>query len=39
MNLEHMPELHWVLGYPLSIALMAAVCTSLYIIFKRRDWL
>ncbi|WP_327745286.1 magnesium and cobalt transport protein CorA [Streptomyces europaeiscabiei] len=39
MNFEHMPELHWVLGYPLSIALMAAVCTSLYIIFKRRDWL
>jgi Mg2+ and Co2+ transporter CorA len=39
MNFEHMPELHWVFGYPLSIALMAAVCTSLYIIFKRRDWL
>ncbi|MFE7763847.1 magnesium and cobalt transport protein CorA [Streptomyces sp. NPDC057438] len=39
MNFEHMPELHWVLGYPLSIALMAAVCTSLYVIFKRRDWL
>ncbi|MFK4106069.1 magnesium and cobalt transport protein CorA [Streptomyces sp. NPDC019531] len=39
MNFEVMPELHWVFGYPLSIALMAAVCTSLYIIFKRRDWL
>ncbi|GHE63841.1 magnesium and cobalt transport protein CorA [Streptomyces capitiformicae] len=39
MNFEHMPELHWVFGYPLSIALMAAVCTSLYVIFKRRDWL
>ncbi|MET7479758.1 magnesium and cobalt transport protein CorA [Streptomyces sp. NPDC005648] len=39
MNFTHMPELHWLLGYPFAIALMAAVCTSLYIIFKRRDWL
>ncbi|MBC9728762.1 magnesium and cobalt transport protein CorA [Streptomyces sp. TRM68367] len=39
MNFDHMPELHWVLGYPFAILLMAIVCTSLYIIFKRRDWL
>ncbi len=39
MNFTHMPELHWVLGYPFAIALMAVVCTSLYVIFKRRDWL
>ena len=39
MNFTHMPELHWVFGYPFAIALMAAVCTSLYVIFKRRDWL
>jgi magnesium transporter len=39
MNFEHMPELHWVFGYPLSIALMATVCITLYFIFKRRDWL
>ncbi|MFE9022745.1 magnesium and cobalt transport protein CorA [Streptomyces sp. NPDC007808] len=39
MNFEHMPELHWGFGYPFAIALMAAVCTSLYVIFKRRDWL
>ncbi|WP_031475416.1 magnesium and cobalt transport protein CorA [Streptomyces bicolor] len=39
MNFKHMPELHWVLGYPFAIALMALVCTSLYAIFKRRDWL
>ncbi|SDN19450.1 magnesium transporter [Streptomyces sp. cf386] len=39
MNFEHMPELHWVFGYPFAIALMAVVCTSLYVIFKRRDWL
>ncbi|MHA5053679.1 magnesium and cobalt transport protein CorA [Streptomyces sp. SD15] len=39
MNFTHMPELHWVFGYPFAIVLMAVVCTSLYIIFKRRDWL
>jgi magnesium transporter len=39
MNFAHMPELHWVLGYPFAIALMAVVCTSLYFIFKCRDWL
>ncbi|MFF7081230.1 magnesium and cobalt transport protein CorA [Streptomyces lavendulae] len=39
MNFETMPELHWVAGYPFAILLMAVVCTSLYIIFKKRDWL
>ncbi|MGC9543970.1 CorA family divalent cation transporter [Streptomyces sp. UG1] len=39
MNFEHMPELHWVFGYPFAIALMGIVCASLHIIFKRRDWL
>nr|WP_313896841.1 magnesium and cobalt transport protein CorA [Streptomyces sp. GC420] len=39
MNFDRMPELHWVLGYPFAIVLMAVVCTSLYVVFKRRDWL
>ncbi|MGW0551041.1 magnesium and cobalt transport protein CorA [Streptomyces altiplanensis] len=39
MNFESMPELDWAFGYPFAILLMAAVCTSLYFIFKRRDWL
>lgn len=39
MNFDDMPELHWVGGYPFAIVLMAVVCTSLYFIFKRRDWL
>ncbi|RPE39294.1 magnesium transporter [Streptomyces sp. Ag109_O5-1] len=39
MNFREMPELHWVLGYPFAIVLMAVVCTSLYFIFKRKDWL
>ncbi|GGX31374.1 magnesium and cobalt transport protein CorA [Streptomyces lomondensis] len=39
MNFTHMPELHWAFGYPFAIALMGVVCTGLYVIFKRRDWL
>ncbi|QIZ33464.1 magnesium and cobalt transport protein CorA [Saccharopolyspora sp. ASAGF58] len=39
MNFDAMPELHWGLGYPFALALMAAVCLGLYVIFKRRGWL
>ncbi len=39
MNFDHMPELSWSFGYPFAIGLMGIVCTSLYVIFKRRDWL
>ncbi|MEU6551321.1 magnesium and cobalt transport protein CorA [Streptomyces sp. NPDC046915] len=39
MNFSHMPELHWAFGYPFAIALMGVVCTTLYVVFKRRDWL
>ncbi|MER7921770.1 magnesium and cobalt transport protein CorA [Streptomyces sp. NPDC096057] len=39
MNFTNMPELHWGFGYPFAIGLMGVVCVSLYLIFKRRDWL
>ncbi|MFF2133138.1 magnesium and cobalt transport protein CorA [Streptomyces olivochromogenes] len=39
MNFEDMPELGWSFGYPFAIGLMGVVCVSLYLIFKRRDWL
>ncbi|GAA4465295.1 magnesium and cobalt transport protein CorA [Phytohabitans houttuyneae] len=39
MNFRHMPELRWAAGYPMSLALMAAVCSALYLAFKRRGWL
>ncbi|MEU1731909.1 magnesium and cobalt transport protein CorA [Streptosporangium sp. NPDC020145] len=39
MNFEVMPEIHWWFGYPFAVLLMAAVCVTLYIVFKRRDWL
>lgn len=39
MNFDHMPELHWVGGYPLALALMASICGGLYLMFKRRGWI
>jgi magnesium transporter len=39
MNFTHMPELDWVLGYPLALASMLALTIFLYTWFKRRDWL
>ena len=39
MNFENMPELDWWFGYPLALSLMVATCVTLYVIFKRRDWL
>jgi magnesium transporter len=39
MNFEHMPELHWRFGYPICIALMAAVALALVGFFRRIDWL
>ncbi|MFF4016414.1 magnesium and cobalt transport protein CorA [Streptomyces sp. NPDC001843] len=39
MNFRHMPELGWFFGYPFAIVLMGVVCTALYVVFKRRDWL
>ncbi|MFF4687214.1 magnesium and cobalt transport protein CorA [Streptomyces sp. CA-142005] len=39
MNFDHMPELHWLLGYPFAIGLMGVVCLTLYVVFKKRDWL
>jgi len=39
MNFEHMPELHWSLGYPLSIGLMAAIDAFLFVRFRKAGWL
>ncbi|MFD0141413.1 MULTISPECIES: magnesium and cobalt transport protein CorA [unclassified Streptomyces] len=39
MNFDNMPELHWAGGYPFAVVLMAVVCTSLYVVFKKKDWL
>ncbi|MFD6970044.1 hypothetical protein [Streptomyces sp. NPDC059949] len=37
MNFEDMPELKRACGYPFVILLMAVVCVSLYVIFKKRS--
>ncbi|HUQ70399.1 MAG TPA: magnesium/cobalt transporter CorA, partial [Planctomycetaceae bacterium] len=39
MNFDFMPELHWRLGYPLSLVLMAAVGIGFTTFFWRRGWL
>jgi magnesium transporter len=39
MNFQHMPELHWTFGYPLSIALMAVIDGFLFTRFRRAGWL
>jgi magnesium transporter len=39
MNFADMPELSWHLGYPLALLLMLGVSLTLYLVFKRRDWI
>ena len=39
MNFEHMPELKWRFGYPLSVLVMVAIDVWLYVRFKRTKWL
>jgi magnesium transporter len=39
MNFTHMPELKWVFGYPLAVALMLLTALMLWLVFKRRGWL
>jgi magnesium transporter len=38
MNFD-MPEIHWVLGYPFALLLMAVTSIGLWFIFRRRGWL
>ncbi len=39
MNFDHMPELHWKLGYPLALLMMFGVGLTLWAAFKRKGWL
>ena len=39
MNFEHMPELKWVFGYPLALALMGGIDTYLFYRFRKSGWL
>ena len=39
MNFDHMPELHWTLGYPFALLLMVGASVGLLVWFKRSGWL
>ncbi|MEP7202968.1 MAG: magnesium transporter CorA family protein [Ilumatobacteraceae bacterium] len=39
MNFQHMPELGWQYGYPMSLGMMLLLSVILYRMFKKRDWL
>jgi magnesium transporter len=39
MNFRHMPELDWLLGYPMALALMVLSAVLPYVYFKWRKWL
>jgi magnesium transporter len=39
MNFEHMPELHWRLGYPAVLLLIVCIALMLYWRFRRSGWL
>jgi magnesium transporter len=39
MNFTYMPELGWVLGYPMALVLMAVTSATLYAVFRRKHWL
>jgi len=39
MNFEHMPELKWSYGYPLAVAVMAAIDGYLFYRFRKAGWL
>ena len=39
MNFRHMPELEWVSGYPIALALMVVTAIIPFIYFRRKGWL
>jgi magnesium transporter len=39
MNFEHMPELNWTFGYPLTLVVIAVIMLGLYWRFRRAGWL
>jgi len=39
MNFDRMPELHWTVGYPLALGVVAASAVALSLGFRKRGWL
>ena len=36
MNFKYMPELHWVLGYPMALLMMLGIGAGMFAMFRRR---
>jgi magnesium transporter len=39
MNFEHMPELEWLMGYPMALTLIALSAVLPLWILRRRGWI
>ncbi|MEV5435504.1 magnesium and cobalt transport protein CorA [Streptomyces sp. NPDC052682] len=39
MNFDHMPELHWRYGYPVTLGITVAICLGIHRALKRNGWL
>jgi magnesium transporter len=39
MNFEHMPELRWHIGYPISVAMMVLIDVFLFFRFRKAGWI
>jgi len=39
MNFEHIPELHWLHGYPFALGLMIAIAGLMIVYFWRKGWI
>jgi magnesium transporter len=39
MNFKHMPELGWLYGYPMAVAMMLGAAVGTYLFFKWKKWL
>jgi magnesium transporter len=39
MNFQHMPELGWVFGYPMSVLMMLGSSLAIWIVARRAGWL
>jgi len=39
MNFRHMPELHWMVGYPLALASIVGAAVAVYRRLKRAGWI
>jgi len=39
MNFDHMPELHWIYGYPYALGLMVIVAIGAFLWFRHKRWI